>query len=52
MSHRVCTLDALRIEQQLRWRPRPFSEPTLACEAEHAELASWLRVRSLEQADA
>lgn len=52
LSQRFLALDAFLLEHQRLWRPRPFSEPTLAWEAEHAELASWLRGRSLEQADA
>lgn len=52
LSQRFLALDAFLLKHQRLWRPRPFSEPTLAWEAEHAELASWLRGRSLEQADA
>ncbi|MGU1585030.1 methyltransferase, partial [Pseudomonas aeruginosa] len=52
LSQRFLALDAFLLEHQRLWRPRPFSEPTMAWEAEHAELASWLRGRSLEQADA
>ncbi|MDI9675115.1 methyltransferase, partial [Pseudomonas aeruginosa] len=43
LSQRFLALDAFLLEHQRLWRPRPFSEPTMAWEAEHAELASWLR---------
>ncbi|WP_416194737.1 methyltransferase [Pseudomonas sp. AH2] len=37
---------------QTLWRPRPFTHRELPWESEHAELAAWLRSRSLEDAEA
>ncbi|WP_248732429.1 methyltransferase [Pseudomonas sp. MWU13-2517] len=45
-------LDAFLIEHQGLWRPRPFTHLQLPWEAEHPELAQWLRQRSLADAEA
>lgn len=52
LLQRFLALDAFLLAHQPLWRPRPFTERTLAWEAEHPELAAWLRSRSLEDADA
>ncbi|ROM43641.1 SAM-dependent methyltransferase [Pseudomonas poae] len=44
-------LDAFLIEHQGLWRPRPFTHLQLPWEAEHPELAQWLRQRSLADAE-
>jgi hypothetical protein len=49
---RFMALDAFLAEHQQLWQPRPFTSLVLPWEAEHAELAGWLRLRSLDQADA
>ena len=49
---RFHALDTFLTEHQHLWRPRPFVERRLPWEAEHPELAAWLRARSLEQAEA
>lgn len=51
LERRFQALDALLVRHQALWRPRPFVELNLAWEAEHPELAVWLRARSLEQAE-
>ncbi|TFF04871.1 methyltransferase [Pseudomonas sp. BCA14] len=45
-------LDAFLIEHQGLWRPRPFTHLQLPWEAEHPELAHWLRQRPLADAEA
>lgn len=45
-------LDSFLLEHQALWRPRPFTALHLGWEAEHPELAHWLRGRTLEQAEA
>ncbi|MBD1551903.1 methyltransferase [Pseudomonas typographi] len=45
-------LDAFLLEHQPLWRPRPFMALSCPWEAQLPELASWLRGRSLEQAEA
>ena len=44
-------LDAFLTEHQALWRPRPFVERQMAWEAEHPQLATWLRRRSLSEAE-
>ncbi|WP_053140872.1 methyltransferase [Pseudomonas sp. MIACH] len=44
-------LDAFLIEHQGLWRPRPFTHRQLPWEAEHPQLARWLRQRSLSDAE-
>lgn len=52
LLQRFEALDGFLLAHQQLWRPKPFTEPTLPWEAEHPELATWLRQRSLEEADA
>ncbi|VVO10253.1 methyltransferase [Pseudomonas fluorescens] len=49
---RFKALDAFLIEHQALWRPRPFIHRQLPWEAQHPQLAHWLRQRSLEDAEA
>lgn len=49
---RFQALDDFLIAHQALWRPRPFNHLQLPWEADHPQLAGWLRARSLEQADA
>lgn len=49
---RFQALDSFLLQHQALWRPRPFHHLYLPWEAELPELASWLRGRSLEQAEA
>ena len=44
-------LDAFLIEHQGLWKPRPFTFRELPWEAQHPDLARWLRQRSLADAD-
>ncbi|MHC8316693.1 methyltransferase [Pseudomonas sp. LB3P31] len=48
---RFAALDAFLIEHQALWKPRPFTHLQLPWEASYAELALWLRSRSLEDAE-
>jgi hypothetical protein len=48
---RFTALDAFLIEHQALWKPRPFTHLSLDWEASWPELASWLRGRSLEDAE-
>ncbi|MHA6494973.1 methyltransferase [Pseudomonas borbori] len=52
LLQRFEALDRFLIAHQQLWRPRPFTHQHLPWEAEHPELAHWLRARSLEQAEA
>ncbi|WP_278621191.1 methyltransferase [Ectopseudomonas oleovorans] len=49
---RFRALDSFLLQHQALWRPRPFHHLQLPWETELAELATWLRSRSLEQAEA
>lgn len=49
---RFQALDAFLIAHQALWRPRPFTQRHLPWEADHPELAHWLRQRSLADAEA
>lgn len=49
---RFQALDRFLLDHQSLWRPRPFTEPQLPWEAQHHELAQWLRQRSLDDAEA
>lgn len=49
---RFTDLDLFLTRHQHLWRPRPFVERELPWESSHLELASWLRARSLEEAEA
>ncbi|QAY90403.1 methyltransferase [Pseudomonas sp. ACM7] len=48
---RFTALDAFLIEHQALWKPRPFTHQQLPWEASYPELATWLRGRSLEDAE-
>ena len=48
---RFTALDAFLLEHQTLWKPRPFTHLSLAWETSHPELSSWLRGRSLEDAE-
>ncbi len=48
---RFTALDLFLTRHQHLWRPRPFVERALDWEAGYPELASWLRARSLEEAE-
>ncbi|HZX17454.1 MAG TPA: methyltransferase [Pseudomonas sp.] len=53
LLQRFQALDSFLIEHQALWRPRPFVHyPALPWEAEHPQLADWLRAQSLEHAEA
>ncbi|MFQ6573584.1 methyltransferase [Pseudomonas sp. UM16] len=49
---RFQALDGFLREHQALWRPRPFTQLLLPWEAEHEALATWLRQRSLSEAEA
>lgn len=49
---RFLELDEFLVTHQALWRPRPFTHRMLAWELEHTQLASWLRSRSLQDAEA
>nr|WP_100547367.1 MULTISPECIES: methyltransferase [unclassified Pseudomonas] len=49
---RFQALDSFLLQHQALWRPRPFHHLQLPWETDLAELATWLRGRSLEQAEA
>ncbi|MFP0194533.1 methyltransferase [Pseudomonas sp. PHC1] len=48
---RFTALDAFLTPHQGLWKPRPFTHLHLPWEASYPELASWLRGRSLEEAE-
>lgn len=48
---RFAALDAFLTEHQALWKPRPFTHLQLPWETSYPELATWLRGRSLEQAE-
>lgn len=48
---RFAALDAFLIEHQALWKPRPFTHLRLPWEASYPSLSSWLRGRSLEEAE-
>ncbi|RON58726.1 methyltransferase [Pseudomonas frederiksbergensis] len=48
---RFTALDAFLIEHQALWKPRPFTYLRLPWETSYPALSSWLRGRSLEQAE-
>ena len=52
LRRRFAELDAFLLAHQPLWREKPFTAPIPHWAREHAELAHWLRGRSLEQADA
>ena len=48
---RFTALDAFLVKHQALWKPRPFTHLSLDWEASYPELDSWLRGRSLEDAE-
>lgn len=52
LLERFQALDSFMLAHQQLWRPKPFTCLQLDWEHAHAELAHWLRQRSLEQAEA
>lgn len=52
LLERFQALDHFLLQHQQLWRPRPFTQLHLDWEAQHPELAIWLRQRTLEQAEA
>ncbi|NUU34692.1 methyltransferase [Pseudomonas sp. C2B4] len=48
---RFTALDAFLTRHQALWKPRPFTHLQLPWEASYPELATWLRGRSLEDAE-
>jgi hypothetical protein len=48
---RFTVLDAFLTQHQALWKPRPFTHLQLPWEASYPELSSWLRARSLEDAE-
>jgi len=48
---RFTALDAFLIEHRALWKPRPFTHLSLPWETAYPELASWLRGRSLGDAE-
>lgn len=52
LRERFQALDDFLVAHQHLWRPKPFTHLELPWEAEHAALATWLRGRNLEQAEA
>jgi hypothetical protein len=48
---RFTALDAFLIEHQALWKPRPFTHLQLPWETSYPALSSWLRGRSLEEAE-
>ncbi|MGG5290565.1 methyltransferase [Pseudomonas shirazensis] len=49
---RFHALDQFLVEHQALWKPRPFTALQIDWEQHYPELASWLRQRSLEDAEA
>ncbi len=52
LAERFQQLDTFLLRHQALWRPRPFTQRNLLWEADHPELARWLRSRSLAEAEA
>jgi len=52
LAERFRQLDAFLLRHQALWRPRPFTHMQLPWEADHPQLARWLRSRSLDHAEA
>ncbi|MDH0745716.1 SAM-dependent methyltransferase [Pseudomonas sp. GD03842] len=52
LTPRFLALDAFLHEHEHLWRPKPFTQRRLAWEAQHPELSTWLRQRSLADAEA
>jgi len=52
LTERFLRLDGFLLQHEHLWRPRPFTHLRLPWETDHPELASWLRTRSLDEAEA
>ncbi|CAD5105902.1 methyltransferase [Zestomonas carbonaria] len=52
LLERFQALDDFLLAHQALWRPRPFHHRRLSWEADHPELAAWLRQRTLDDAEA
>lgn len=52
LHSRFLALDAFLLAHQCLWRPKPFTHRQLPWESQHLELSTWLRQRSLEEAEA
>ena len=52
LRERFLALDAFPLAQQSIWREKPFIQQQLHWEANYPELATWLRARSLADAEA
>lgn len=52
LAERFRQLDAFLLRHRALWRPRPFTHKHLTWEADHPQLARWLRSRSLDDAEA
>ncbi|MCO7631869.1 SAM-dependent methyltransferase [Pseudomonas guariconensis] len=52
LAERFHALDRFLAQHQQLWRPRPFTQLRMAWETDHPELSTWLRQRSLEEAEA
>lgn len=52
LLERFKALDSFLLTHQGLWRPRPFTCLELPWERQHPELATWLRQRSLDEAEA
>lgn len=52
LLQRFQALDEFLLRHQNLWRPRPFTHLTLPWEGDHPALATWLRARSLADAEA
>lgn len=52
LLERFRALDPFLVAHQHLWKPKPFTTLRLDWEARHPELSTWLRQRTLEQAEA
>jgi hypothetical protein len=52
LLERFLALDGFLLSHQQLWRPKPFTQRQLPWESQHPELATWLRSRSLAEAEA
>lgn len=51
LAEHFAALNRFLSDHQTLWRPRPFSDRPMAWEQTHAELATWLKSRSLADAE-
>lgn len=51
LDERFTALDQLLLDHQSLWHNQPFTQQTLAWEADLPELSAWLRAQSLEHAE-